>query len=98
MSQKTELVVILDRSGSMASLKTDVEGGFKTFIDEQKQVPGDCGVTLVQFDSESVETVYSGESLDLVPPLVLTPRGGTPLLDAMGTTIMGLIDRFKTDL
>jgi len=52
-----EIVVILDRSGSMAAIQRDMEGGFNSFIAEQKRVPGECLVSLHQFDTE-YETVY----------------------------------------
>jgi uncharacterized protein YegL len=87
MKLHTSLVVILDRSGSMTSMKADVEGGFDRLIKEQVDGEGTCDVTLVQFDTEGVETVYSGKPIAQVESLVLEPRGGTPLLDAIGTTI-----------
>jgi hypothetical protein len=43
--------VVLDRSGSMATIADDMVGGFNTFVDEQKRVDGAARVTLVQFDS-----------------------------------------------
>ncbi|GBF17766.1 hypothetical protein Br6_05173 [Rhodococcus sp. Br-6] len=82
----THLVFLLDRSGSMQSIKSDIEGGFSAFIDEQRGAAGQCRVTLAQF-STSYEIVYQGAPLDEIPPLDLRPRGGTALLDAMGTLI-----------
>ncbi len=82
----THLVFLLDRSGSMQSIKTDIEGGFAAFIDEQKAAPGECVVTLAQFDSK-YEVVYHGIRLADVPPLRLQPRASTALLDAMGKLI-----------
>jgi uncharacterized protein YegL len=93
----TELAIILDRSGSMASVAKDVEGGFDKFIATQRATPnGECRVSLTQFDSLGVETLYSGTPLAEVPALVLEPRGNTPLLDAVGKTVTvlkGRIDR-----
>lgn len=89
----TEIIVLLDRSGSMAAIKTDMQGGYDSFIAEQRKLPGECAVTLVQFDSEGVETVYESRPVAEVPPLVLAPRGTTPLLDAMGQTLTRSIDR-----
>lgn len=88
MSKKdlTEIVVVLDRSGSMGSIQKDMEGGFDKFIQDQCAVPGPCNVTLTQFDTE-YEVVYSGRPLTDVPKLVLAPRGSTALHDAMGKTI-----------
>lgn len=86
-SDLTHLYFLLDRSGSMQSIKADTEGGFASFIDEQRSgVSGECRVTLAQFDN-SFELVYSGLPLAEVPPLTLAPRGSTALLDAMGRMI-----------
>ena len=94
MSKKdlTEIVVVLDRSGSMASIVRDMEGGFDAFIAEQRKLPGECSVTLSQFDTE-FELVYSGKPLADVPPLALYPRGATALLDAIGKTIQATGER-----
>ncbi len=82
----THLYFLLDRSGSMQSIKTDTEGGFAAFVDEQRKAAGECRVTLAQFDNE-YDVVYSGTPLAEVPPLDLQPRGSTALLDAMGRLI-----------
>lgn len=85
-SDVTHIYFLLDRSGSMQSIKSDTEGGFAAFIEEQRQAPGDCRVTLAQFDHE-YDVVYSGVPVAAVPPLVLQPRGRTALLDAMGRLV-----------
>jgi hypothetical protein len=85
-SDRTLLVFLLDRSGSMQSIKSDVEGGFAAFITEQRKAPGDCVATLAQFDTH-YELLYRGLPIDEVPPLDLQPRGGTALLDSMGKLI-----------
>ena len=83
-----DLSIILDRSGSMATIKSDVEGGFDTFVaDQRKEAKKKTTLTLVQFDSEAIETVYERKPLADVPNLLLEPRGMTPLLDAVGSTI-----------
>ncbi|WNG87769.1 VWA domain-containing protein [Mycobacterium sp. ITM-2016-00317] len=82
----TRIVFLLDRSGSMASIRTDVIGGFDAFLTEQRAGQGDCTVTLAQFDNE-YEVVYQGIPLADVPPLALLPRGGTALFDSMGRVI-----------
>ncbi len=82
----THLYFLLDRSGSMQSIKTDTEGGFAAFVDEQRKTAGECRVTLAQFDNE-YDVVYSDRPLADVPPLDLQPRGSTALLDAMGRLI-----------
>jgi hypothetical protein len=85
-SDLTHIYFLLDRSGSMQSIKTDTEGGFAAFVDEQRQAAGDCRVTLAQFDHE-YDVVYSGVPVAAVPPLALQPRGRTALLDAMGRLV-----------
>lgn len=87
-----EIIVILDRSGSMASIRKDMEGGFDSFIAEQRKLPGECSVTLVQFD-DKYEVVYMGKALADVPPLDLVPRGSTALLDAVGKTTVATGER-----
>jgi uncharacterized protein YegL len=88
----TEILIVLDRSGSMATTRTDMEGGFDAFIQAQRRLPGECRVTLVQFD-DVVEIVYEGVSLARVPPLTLEPRGSTALYDGIGFAIDGLSRR-----
>jgi hypothetical protein len=82
----THLYFLLDRSGSMQSIKTDIEGGFAAFVDEQRAAPGRCRVTLAQFD-DRYELVYADRDVHDAPPLVLHPRNMTALHDAMGRLI-----------
>lgn len=82
----THIYLLLDRSGSMQSIKTDTEGGFAAFVNEQRRTPGECRVTLAQFDNH-YEVVYADRPIADVPALDLQPRGSTALLDAMGRLI-----------
>lgn len=82
----THLYVLLDRSGSMQSIKSDVEGGFAAFVAEQQAAPGTCRVTLAQFD-DHYEVVYRDRDVHAVPPLALQPRSRTALHDAMGRLV-----------
>lgn len=93
---KTEIIVITDRSGSMASIKKDADGGFDTFIAEQRLVPGECRVTQIMFD-DKVETQYAAKALADVPPLNLQPRGSTALLDAIGQALNTQGARIKAE-
>jgi hypothetical protein len=81
-ANSTEIIVVLDRSGSMASIKADMEGGFNTFLAEQKKVSGECRVSLFQFDDQ-FEQVYTAVPLAEVPALLIEPRGSTALYDAV---------------
>lgn len=83
---KTEIVVIVDRSGSMTSCRADAEGGLNTFIEQQRNQPGECLLTLVQFDHD-YEFVHSGKPIAEVGKFTLNPRGSTALLDAVGRAI-----------
>jgi hypothetical protein len=85
-SDLTHLYFLLDRSGSMQSIKSDIEGGFAAFIDEQRKGPGECLANLSQFD-DVYEVVYADRPLADVPPLDLQPRNMTALHDAMGRLI-----------
>lgn len=85
-NNRTWIAVLLDRSGSMQAMKSDVEGGFNAFIDEQRKADGECIVTLAQFDTV-YEVVYAETPVSEVPALDLQPRGGTALLDSMGALI-----------
>ena len=85
----TELVFILDRSGSMAGLVSDTIGGFNALIEKQKDVEGKCLVTTVLFDN-TAETLHDRIPLEDVPPMTrneYSVRGCTALLDAIGSTI-----------
>ena len=86
--------VLLDRSGSMSAIADDVVGGFNSFLEEQRQHPGAARLTLVQFDTnEPFDVVIDGEDLDGVSDLepgAYIPRGGTPLLDAVGALIASI--------
>lgn len=82
----THIYFLLDRSGSMASICDDTIGGFDTFIAEQRKHPGECRVTLAQFD-DRYELVYADREIAEVPGLRLQPRGMTALLDAIGRLV-----------
>jgi hypothetical protein len=82
----THLYFLLDRSGSMQSIKSDIEGGFAAFVEEQRRAAGECRASLSQFD-DVYEVVYADRPIADVPPLDLQPRNMTALHDAMGRLI-----------
>ncbi len=85
----TELVFILDRSGSMAGLEPDTIGGFNAMLEKQKKQDGACFVTTVLFDSMH-RTLHDRVPLQDVRPLTdedYTVGGCTALIDALGATI-----------
>ena len=85
----TQLVFILDRSGSMAGLESDTIGGFNSLIDKQKKVDGKAFVTTVLFDNQQ-KTVHDRVDLAEVAPMTEKEYyvgGSTALLDAVGDTV-----------
>jgi len=82
---------LLDRSGSMEPIRGDVIGGFNQFLREQQAQSCTCRMTLVQFDSQApFEVIADGVDVRELPALDAScycPRGGTPLLDALGHLI-----------
>jgi hypothetical protein len=83
----THLYFLLDRSGSMSTIVDDTVGGFDAFIKEQRKEPGECQVTLAQFD-DAYEEVYADRPIAEVPSLVLQPRGTTALLDSIARLVI----------
>ena len=89
MNKTTEIVFILDRSGSMSGLESDTIGGFNSMIEKQKNEPGECFVTTVLFDN-AVETLHDRVKLSEIKKMTEKEyfvRGSTALLDAIGSTI-----------
>lgn len=85
----TELVFILDRSGSMSGLEGDTIGGFNSMINKQKKEEGECLVSTVLFDNES-EVLHDRLKLQDIPVMTendYTVRGCTALIDAIGGAI-----------
>lgn len=85
----TELVFILDRSGSMAGLESDTIGGFNAMIEKQKKVDGECFVSTILFDNET-EVLHDRVRLSDVKQMTeedYTVRGCTALIDALGGAI-----------
>lgn len=88
-NQLTELVFILDRSGSMAGLEADTVGGFNAMMEKQKTTPGKTLVSTVLFDTE-ITVLHDRVPLEQVPELTnkeYYARGCTALLDAVGGAI-----------
>ena len=85
----TEIVFILDRSGSMAGLEGDTIGGFNAMIEKQKAQPGEVLVSTVLFDNES-EVIHDRVNIQEIEPMTRKEyyvRGCTALLDAVGSAI-----------
>ncbi len=85
----TELVFILDRSGSMSGLESDTIGGFNSLIEKQKKEDGECFVSTVLFDNVS-EVIHDRVRLTDIKEMTerdYTVRGCTALIDALGGAI-----------
>jgi uncharacterized protein YegL len=97
----TELVFVLDRSGSMSGLESDTIGGFNSVMTKQKAVEGDANVTTVLFDDqyELLHDRYNLKKIDKITDKQYFVRGTTALLDAIGKTIhkMGNAQKYASD-
>lgn len=85
----TELVFILDKSGSMAGLEKDTIGGFNAMIEKQKKLDGECLVSCVLFDNEQ-KVIYDRVPVAEVRPMTeddYTVGGCTALVDALGLSV-----------
>jgi len=86
---RTDITVVLDRSGSMQSTRDDAMQGFNALVEDQKSIPGEACLSLVQFDDQ-YQIDYTEQPMAGVPALTRDsyhPRGSTALLDAIGRTI-----------
>lgn len=92
MNDTTEILMIIDKSGSMGIRRDDTIGGFNTFLKDQKKLDKPATMSMVQFD-DIYEAHYISKDLKEVPELTTAtyvPRGNTALLDAMGRGITEL--------
>ena len=88
--KQTEIVVVLDRSGSMGSIAKSTVEGFNTFLNEQKQAEGEAFMTLIQFDDRyevNYKSMPIAEVAELIEKETYSPRGSTALYDSIGRTI-----------
>ncbi|MCH5188771.1 MAG: VWA domain-containing protein [Oscillospiraceae bacterium] len=93
----TEMVFILDRSGSMQGLEADTIGGYNSLLEKQKNVVGEAAVTTVLFD-DRYEMLHDHAGIAKVDPMTARDyyaRGMTALLDAVGKTINHVGNRHK---
>jgi hypothetical protein len=86
MKDATHITLVVDRTGSMYTIQKEAEGGVNAFLDEQRNVAGDCHLYLVQFDLEAYDVVHDGP-ITGAGAYHLDPRSNTPLLDAVGRAI-----------
>lgn len=93
----TEIIFLLDRSGSMAGLESDTIGGFNSFVKRQGELPGETKLTTVLFDDvyEILWDGVSAHSISLTDNEYFV-RGTTALLDAVGKSIVSVGNRLKS--
>ena len=85
----TELIFVIDQSGSMSGLEDDTIGGFNSILEKQRNEEGVCHISTVFFSNDS-EVIHNRRNISLVEPLTCkdyTPGGSTALLDALGDAI-----------
>ena len=97
----TEIVFILDRSGSMSGLEADTIGGFNAMIEKQKRAEGEALVSTVLFDTAS-EVIHDRVAVERIRPMTgrdYAVRGCTALLDAIGGAIhhIGNVHKYARD-
>jgi len=88
-TMRTELVFILDRSGSMGGLENDTIGGFNSMLEKQRKIEGECRITTVLFDNVC-ELLHDRIDIAAIAPITENEyyvRGSTALVDAIGFTI-----------
>ena len=91
--KNTEVIFILDRSGSMSGLESDTIGGYNSILKQQREADGDVNVTTVLFD-DRYELLHNRENIRKISDLTAQEyyvRGCTALVDAMGITISRFI-------
>jgi uncharacterized protein YegL len=95
---RTELVFILDRSGSMSGLEKDTIGGYNALLEKQQKEEGACRVTTVLFDN-NYELLHDRLELQAINPITERDyfvRGSTALLDAIGHSINKIVNAQRT--
>lgn len=90
----TDINLLVDRSGSMASILKDTNGGIASLIDDQKKQPGDANISLVTFDTE-YEVEYIAKAIADAPEFILKPRWSTALYDSLHKYIVDIGDRLS---
>lgn len=91
----THITMVIDRSGSMSAIQSEAEGAINAFVAEQQKVDEPATLLVLDFDdSNSANVVYDGD-LAAFKKYKLEPRGMTPLLDAVGQSIVKTKNRAK---
>jgi uncharacterized protein YegL len=95
--ENTEIICIIDRSGSMQDIRDDAIGSFNAFLEEQKKADENILITIALFDDQ-YDLIHNGVKISKVKPFTTSsyvPRGSTALYDAIGRTIAGIDARLS---
>ena len=94
-TELTEIIFVLDKSGSMHSVVDDTIGGFNQFLKDQQEIPGEAVFTFIEFDHryQVLETAELLENVQNLTNETYKPSGSTALLDAVGRTINETVNR-----
>jgi uncharacterized protein YegL len=95
----TEIILVLDKSGSMHDVKKDTIGGVNQFLEDQKKLPGEALFTFITFDTK-YNKISEGILLENAQPLSeanYSPNGGTALFDAVNSAISSTIERHANE-
>ncbi len=93
----TEIIILLDSSGSMEKIWDDATGSVTSFVKQQQETPGEARLTVTCFNSSKISTIIDNENIQNVVNLKFNkPSGGTPLLDALGSTIAHVKARYDS--
>lgn len=82
---------LLDETGSMSGFEAATIAGFRDFVNTQKELGGECYLTLSKFDSSSIRTPYVNLSIDMVPTLTFYPGASTNLYDVIGDRLTDVL-------
>lgn len=95
-NEPTFIDILLDESGSMGSCKNETIAGFNNYVAEQREVGGDCYLTLTKFDTAGLRTPYENLRIEAVPELTFYPNAGTPLFDVIGKRTNEVLQRGRS--
>jgi len=88
-----DIVLIIDRSGSMEDIRKEAEGAINSFIEAQKVIPGKAVISATHFDNV-IEHLFGPVDIEDSPLVKINPRGMTALLDAIGSTVVNYVPRY----
>lgn len=96
-TERTELVFVLDKSGSMAGLEKDTIGGFNAMLNKQKEIKGECTITTILFDNryEILHDRIPMKGIQAMTDREYQVGGSTALLDAIGRTIHKIVNVYR---